>query len=336
MTPKSRGFSASSSSKTPVLASPHLALPTLALPLAAPPLPQLRPLLTPPATRSPLPDGIRTPEHFCQPLPPGSHIIIGHPPLKATLQNGRQPGLPLKASLVRTYWHPPSPRKKKTKTPAVAPQTEALVRGVPNCIFRGYPSLSAAHAAFDYATDDCGLARLTMPVGNLSLPLPCPYPSRTRTLSIRSIAPKRTMTLGMLCIEESLPGSIGPSALECQLNTLGVSNSMHERVVGKASALESPPPMTAIHATGSTSHELKAQRRAERNEKARLRMARKCAELKSRPLEEQQIAAERTKAYQATYHEKHRNDLRLGEERRRIAYVHPVSLSIARTTLTPL
>lgn len=61
-------------------------------------------------------------------------------------------------------------------------------------------------------TDDCGLARLTMPVGNLSLPLPCPYPSRTRTLSIHSIAPKRTMTLGMLCIEESLPGSIGPSA----------------------------------------------------------------------------------------------------------------------------
>ncbi|KAJ7333349.1 hypothetical protein DFH08DRAFT_814461 [Mycena albidolilacea] len=66
----------------------------------------------------------------------------------------------------------------------------------------------------------------------------------------------------------------------------------------------SPPPMTAIHATGSTSHELKAQRRAERNEKARLRMARKRAELKSRPLEEQRIAAKRTKAYQATYREK--------------------------------
>jgi hypothetical protein len=83
----------------------------------------------------------------------------------------------------------------------------------------------------------------------------------------------------------------------------------------------------------------------------------KRAELKSRPLEEQQIAAECTKAYQATYREKcvrtnlsthlvestlmfhqirHRNDLRLGEERRRIAYVHPVSLSIARMTLTPL
>ncbi|KAJ7900981.1 hypothetical protein B0H14DRAFT_2555785 [Mycena olivaceomarginata] len=70
-------------------------------------------------------------------------------------------------------------------------------------------------------TDDCGLARLTMPVGNLSLPLPCPYPSQTRTLSIRSIAPKRTMTLA------SNANSIH-----------SVSAIPHTSVVGKASALE--------------------------------------------------------------------------------------------------
>ncbi|KAJ7900980.1 hypothetical protein B0H14DRAFT_2555784 [Mycena olivaceomarginata] len=101
------------------------------------------------------------------------------------------------------------------------------------------------------------------------------------------------------------------------------------------------PPMTAIHATGSTSHELKwaaipwsypyphsLSLSGLRDAQSGMRRHdctwcgtyfSKRAELKSRPLEEQQIAAECTKAYQATYREKHRNDLRLGEERRRIA-----------------
>ncbi|KAJ7901030.1 hypothetical protein B0H14DRAFT_3422939 [Mycena olivaceomarginata] len=274
-----------------------------------------RPLLTPPATRSPLPDGVRNPEHFCQPLPPGSHIIIGHPPLKATLQNAgaATQGVPSAHVLAS-----PSPHKKKTKTPAVAPQTEALIRGVPNCIFRGYSSLSAAHAAFDYAHRRLWTRSLNdasrQPIAATALPLPI-----TDTDTVNSLNSSEADDDTWYVVYRGIAPGVYRSHLECQLNTLGVSNSTHERVIGKASAVESPPPMTVIHATGSTSHELKAQRRAERNEKARLRMARKRAELKSRPLEEQQIAAERTKAYQATYHKKHRNDLRLGEERRRIA-----------------
>ncbi|KAJ7842996.1 hypothetical protein B0H14DRAFT_3456516 [Mycena olivaceomarginata] len=61
--------------------------------------------------------------------------------------------------------------------------------------------------------------------------------------------------------------------------------------------------MTNATASSSATN-LKAQKRAERNEKVRLRMARKRAELVLQPLEEQQLAAERSRAYQATYREK--------------------------------
>ncbi|KAJ7173035.1 hypothetical protein C8R43DRAFT_944077 [Mycena crocata] len=80
-----------------------------------------------------------------------------------------------------------------------------------------------------------------------------------------------------------------------------------------------PPPMKSKYASGPSDYELKAQRKLESNEKARLRMARKRAELKSRPIEEQLQAAERARVHQATYREKHRNDLRVWEAQRRIA-----------------
>ncbi|KAJ7347336.1 hypothetical protein DFH08DRAFT_960676 [Mycena albidolilacea] len=93
--------------------------------------------------------------------------------------------------------------------------------------------------------------------------------------------------------------------------------------------------MTNAEGSGSTAN-LKAQKRAECNEKARLRMARKHAELVLRPAEEQQLAAERSRAYQATYREKfvtpwgynslklsvvdrHRDDLQACEAKRRAA-----------------
>ncbi|KAJ7797607.1 hypothetical protein B0H14DRAFT_2583571 [Mycena olivaceomarginata] len=80
------------------------------------------------------------------------------------------------------------------------------------------------------------------------------------------------------------------------------------------------PPMKSQYAATPTDYELKALRHAERNEKARLRMARqlsKRAELKTRSIEEQQEAAERNKLYQARYREKHRQDLRAWEALRR-------------------
>ncbi|KAJ7311564.1 hypothetical protein DFH08DRAFT_1087906 [Mycena albidolilacea] len=77
-----------------------------------------------------------------------------------------------------------------------------------------------------------------------------------------------------------------------------------------------PPPLTSTHAPGLTPLEIK---RTERNEKARLRMARKRAELVFRPLEEQKLVAERAKIHQAKYRAKHREELRRGEAERRAA-----------------
>ncbi|KAJ7488155.1 hypothetical protein FB451DRAFT_732861 [Mycena latifolia] len=80
----------------------------------------------------------------------------------------------------------------------------------------------------------------------------------------------------------------------------------------------SPPPSTdSKSTTGLTASEIQAQRRAERNEKSRLRMARKRAELKTRPWEEQQQAAARSRAHRATYREKNREALKNAEALRR-------------------
>ncbi|KAJ7477125.1 hypothetical protein B0H11DRAFT_2234602 [Mycena galericulata] len=80
-----------------------------------------------------------------------------------------------------------------------------------------------------------------------------------------------------------------------------------------------PPPLTSRHRTGLTDYEIQMKRKEERREKARLRMARIRAELKTRPLHEQELAAARARAYQATYRAKHRENLRLWEAERRIA-----------------
>ncbi|KAJ7457542.1 hypothetical protein B0H11DRAFT_1925000 [Mycena galericulata] len=78
------------------------------------------------------------------------------------------------------------------------------------------------------------------------------------------------------------------------------------------------PPMKSRYISGPSDLELKAQRHFERNEKARLRMARTRAALKLRPLEEQQAAAARSREYQKTYRERHRDDLRVWEAMRRV------------------
>ncbi|KAJ7780806.1 hypothetical protein DFH07DRAFT_765295 [Mycena maculata] len=95
-----------------------------------------------------------------------------------------------------------------------------------------------------------------------------------------------------------------------------------------------PPPLTSKHRKGLTSFELQSvifhlqalalnkwrvQRANHRREQARQRMARTRAALKLRPKEEQDLAAERARGYQAKSRAKHREDLRLWEAQRRIA-----------------
>ncbi|KAJ6525811.1 hypothetical protein DFH09DRAFT_1328829 [Mycena vulgaris] len=62
------------------------------------------------------------------------------------------------------------------------------------------------------------------------------------------------------------------------------------------------PPMKSKYCTGPSEYELK-----------------KRAELKARPREEQERAAERSRVYQATDRKKNRSDLRIWEAQRRLA-----------------
>ncbi|KAJ7914818.1 hypothetical protein B0H13DRAFT_1872530 [Mycena leptocephala] len=79
-----------------------------------------------------------------------------------------------------------------------------------------------------------------------------------------------------------------------------------------------PPPLTSKHQPGPTEYEIKAQRLLEWREKARVRMAMKRAELRSRPADEQAAAAARAREHQAAYRERHCKELRRWEAQRRL------------------
>ncbi|KAJ7173284.1 hypothetical protein C8R46DRAFT_1031644 [Mycena filopes] len=79
-----------------------------------------------------------------------------------------------------------------------------------------------------------------------------------------------------------------------------------------------PPPLKSKLSPSLSQYQIEAQLRDLRNERARLRMAQKRAELKSKPLNEQLLAAERDREHQATYRERHKKDLRLWAIQRRL------------------
>ncbi|KAK7020078.1 hypothetical protein R3P38DRAFT_3198681 [Favolaschia claudopus] len=72
-----------------------------------------------------------------------------------------------------------------------------------------------------------------------------------------------------------------------------------------------PPPMKSKYRLArQTEYQILLQRHLDRNEKARVRMARKRAALKAGPVESQRIAAERERGYQSHYRAGHRELLR--------------------------
>ncbi|KAK7046223.1 hypothetical protein R3P38DRAFT_3175500 [Favolaschia claudopus] len=72
-----------------------------------------------------------------------------------------------------------------------------------------------------------------------------------------------------------------------------------------------PPPMKSKYRLArQTEYQVLLQRHLDRNEKARVRMARKRAALKAGPVESQRIAAERERGYQSHYRAGHRELLR--------------------------
>ncbi|KAJ7772556.1 hypothetical protein DFH07DRAFT_953022 [Mycena maculata] len=75
----------------------------------------------------------------------------------------------------------------------------------------------------------------------------------------------------------------------------------------------------AVPLSSPTPYELRVRREAEHREKSHLRIAKMCAELKTRSAEEQEFYAQRARAYQVRYRERHREDLRIWEAQRRAA-----------------
>ncbi|KAJ7173285.1 hypothetical protein C8R46DRAFT_1031645 [Mycena filopes] len=112
-------------------------------------------------------------------------------------------------------------------------ETKALVSGVSNCIYRGYTTLGAAHAAFAYARDRSWIRVADATVTPIPA-LPQPVTSTTsNTLSDSESSDDRWY----IVYRGIFPG-VYRSHLECQLNTLGVRRSLHESAVSEAAALE--------------------------------------------------------------------------------------------------
>ncbi|KAJ7687886.1 hypothetical protein B0H14DRAFT_3533721 [Mycena olivaceomarginata] len=147
---------------------------------------------------------------------------------------------------VRAIQHS-TPKKKKKKLTAAAyvvfcgrmcgvfntwEETEQLVIGVRNNIFRGYPTLGQAHAAFAYAearswTRVCDADVTPIP----TLPQPLPASEINNPLHVSETLDDRWYIV--YC--GILPG-VYHTHLECQLNALGIPAALHESVVGKAAA----------------------------------------------------------------------------------------------------
>ncbi|KAJ7435119.1 hypothetical protein B0H11DRAFT_2257618 [Mycena galericulata] len=195
-------------------------------------------------------------------------------------------------------------------------ETEPLVSGVHNCIFRGYSTTAEAHAAFRYALQRSWV-RSYDDSATISIPaLPVPGP----LAEINPLNGAEILNSKWFVVYRGISPGVYRSHLEAQLNTLGVKGVLHESIEGKAAALAKYAAAfeTLCVRPRLTEHEIKLQRQAVRREKARLRMAKICAELKTRPLAEQKLAAEHARAYQAKYCAKNREELRLWEAQRRM------------------
>ncbi|KAJ7172870.1 hypothetical protein C8R43DRAFT_1119703 [Mycena crocata] len=213
----------------------------------------------------------------------------------------------------------PSPKKKRGHSKKAAyviycgintgvrlQQTEPLVRGVPNCIFRGYATVREAVAAFDYAVE----RGWTRNVGDdIQAPIPVlPQPTAHIPDDTNPLNGSEDLDDTWFVVYPGITPGVYRSHLECQLNTLGVRGALHESIAGR----EEPS--------------LSIGRQRD--------LVKKRQELKSRPIEEQRMAAARARAYQATYRQKHRSELRKWEaQRRMVVYQNRHGLEAAKAYL---
>ncbi|KAJ7820350.1 hypothetical protein B0H14DRAFT_3472424 [Mycena olivaceomarginata] len=140
----------------------------------------------------------------------------------------------------------PTPKKKKRVTAAAYAvfcgrmcgvfntweDTEPLVTGVRNNIFRGYPTVTQARAAFAYAearswTRVCDADVTPIP----TLPQPLLAGDIDNPLHV-----SETLDDRWYIVYRGICPGVYHTHLECQLNALGVPAALHESVVGKAAA----------------------------------------------------------------------------------------------------
>ncbi|KAJ7849476.1 hypothetical protein B0H13DRAFT_1906154 [Mycena leptocephala] len=113
-------------------------------------------------------------------------------------------------------------------------ETSHLVTRVRNSIYRGYPSVAEAHAAFDYASARSWVRVSGAPAVAAipQLPQPTHGADRTNPLNGNVSGSDR-----WYIVYHGITPGVYRSHLECQLNTLGVRGALHESVIGRSVAL---------------------------------------------------------------------------------------------------
>ncbi|KAJ7117331.1 hypothetical protein C8R43DRAFT_1137627 [Mycena crocata] len=108
-------------------------------------------------------------------------------------------------------------------------EVEPLVSGVRNCIFRGYSSFAAAHAAFTYAQQRGWTRSTTSTVVTPIDVLPDPESSAELDNPLHG---DESLDPRWFIVYRGITPGVYRSHLECQLNTLGVRGSLHESITG--------------------------------------------------------------------------------------------------------
>ncbi|KAJ7024936.1 hypothetical protein C8F04DRAFT_1269815 [Mycena alexandri] len=114
-------------------------------------------------------------------------------------------------------------------------ETHALVNGVANSIFRGYPTLAEAQAAFAYATIRGWTRVAGRPVVSGIAQLPQPINIQNTRNALNSDA---EFNGTWYVVYRGITPGVYRSHLESQLNTVGVRGALHESIVGLSAAIE--------------------------------------------------------------------------------------------------
>ncbi|KAJ7764953.1 hypothetical protein DFH07DRAFT_770228 [Mycena maculata] len=109
-------------------------------------------------------------------------------------------------------------------------EVDPLVTGVPHSIFRGYTTVPVA---FAYAEERGWVRRTGSPAASAISVLPTPMTDNSRN---HLNGPENLDDKWYVVYRGINPG-VYRSHLECQLNTVGLSNALHESVVGRPAAL---------------------------------------------------------------------------------------------------